>query len=277
MPRFSRLRAERIGGFTWTLREDCPPTWWRAVLSDPDVWLRDPAWHLKNSRNVTLARVTPPDTQSQPLVLRRINYGRWRQRLRDCFRPSRAHRAFRAALALESAGLPVARALAVAVWRRWRWPVRAYLVSTEIENARTLRQLAGDPEGLSRRLMDELAGLLARWHNAGFVHGDLKATNILVQPSGKIWLIDFDGVRRFQRVPETRAVQDLTRLLTGIIEAGGHPSFLRQARFVRRYCEERQLEDWRTWHDRVLYSQTGAAPGILGRDMGKRPLRTGSG
>ena len=269
MPKLPRLRAERIGGFTWTLREDCLPTWWRAVLSDPDGWLEDPRLHLKNSRNVTLARVIPPDAQSQPLVLRRLNYGRWRQRLRDFFRPSRAHRAFRTALTLEAAGLTVARALAVAAWRRWRWPVHAYLVSTEIENARTLRQLARNPEGLSRRLMDELAGLLAQWHSLGFVHGDLKATNILVQPSGKIWFIDFDGVRRFQQVPETRAVQDLTRLLSGIIEAGARPSFLRQARFVRRYCAKRSFDDWRAWHDRVLYSQSGAAPGILGRDTGK--------
>ncbi len=247
MARAPGTRTERIGPWVWTTRADEPPTWWRAVLADPEPWLRDPSRHFKNSRNVTLARVPSPAPGQPGLVLRRLNYGRWRHRFRDAFRPSRAQRAFRSALALEAAGLPVARALAVADLRRWRWPVHAYLLSTEIADARTLGQLAHDPGGWSRQLVEELAALLARLHHAGFIHGDLKATNILIPPAGKPCLIDFDGVRQFARVPRPRAVADLARLLSGILEAGGRETPVTAGRFLKLYCADRNLDDWQEW------------------------------
>jgi tRNA A-37 threonylcarbamoyl transferase component Bud32 len=241
------LRRERIGALVWTTRVDHAPAWWREVLADPDAWLEDATRHFKNSRNVTLARIPPPVPGQPGLVLRRLNYGRWRARLRDVFRRSRAHRAFRSALALEAAGLPIARALAVADRRRWRWPRHAYLVSMEIEHARTLAQIVRGPDAVSRSLAGALAVLVARLHEKGFVHGDLKASNILIAPTGEPWLIDFDGVRQFIRVPESRAIADLARLSTGILEAGGRGSHLLALRFLKIYCGERRLSDWREW------------------------------
>jgi tRNA A-37 threonylcarbamoyl transferase component Bud32 len=248
MPSSTRLCSERIGRLIWTTRTDEPPSWWRTVLADPDAWLRDPSLYFKDSRNVTLARVASPDPGLPSLVLRRLNYGRWQHRLRDCFRPSRAQRAFRAALALEAAGLSISRALAVADLRQCRWPERAYVLSTEIEGARTLAQIVRCPNPWSRPLVRALADLLARLHQAGFIHGDLKATNILIQPSGKAWLIDFDGVRQFARLPRHRAMKDLARFAAGVIQAGGKESFPLAARFLRRYCAQREYDDWREWY-----------------------------
>ena len=241
------LRTERIGSLTWTLRADQPPSWWRAVLADPEARLRDPTRHFKNSRNVTLARIPAPDYGEPALVLRRLNYGRWRHRFCDTFRPSRARRAFHSALALEAAGLPVARVLGVAELRRGRWPVHAYLLSHEIPHTETLAQRARQPSPWPRPLIIALADLLACLHTAGFMHGDLKASNVLIATDGQPWLIDFDGVRRFIRVPRTRAVTDLSRLMTGILEAGGRDLPLTAARFLQHYCAARELNDWRAW------------------------------
>jgi tRNA A-37 threonylcarbamoyl transferase component Bud32 len=240
-------RTERIGSLIWTLRTDQPPTWWRAVLADPEAWLRDPSRHFKNSRNVTLARVPSPAPGQPGLVLRRLNYGRWRHRFCDTFRPTRAHRAFHSARALEAAGLPVARPLAVADLRRGRWPVHAYLLSQEIENARTLAQWAHPTRPWSHSLVATLADLLARLHEAGFIHGDLKATNVLITTAELPWLIDFDGVRQFTRVPRARAAKDLARLMTGSVEAGGKASAFTAARFLKLYCASRHRDDWREW------------------------------
>jgi tRNA A-37 threonylcarbamoyl transferase component Bud32 len=251
-----RLRHERIGELFWTTRADQPPTWWRTILADPEAWLQDPSRHLKNSRNVTLARIPSPEPGHPGLVLRRLNYGRWRGRLRDFFRRSRAQRALRSALAFESAGLPVARGLAAADLRWWRWPRHAYLLSTEIQDARTLSAIARASAPWSRRLVGVLAVLLARVHEAGFVHGDLKATNILFAPGDDPWLIDLDGVRQFERVPRRRAVEDLARLATGIIEAGGKGSFILSVRFMRCYCSNRGVDDWREWWSLVTLQVT---------------------
>jgi tRNA A-37 threonylcarbamoyl transferase component Bud32 len=240
-------QREKIGTLTWTVRTDESPTWWRAVLEDPEAWLREPAHHYKNSRNVTLARIRAPSPGQPTLVLRRLNYGRWRHRFRDVFRRSRAERAFHSALAMEVAGLPVARALAVAALRRRRWPVRAYLLSREIQDARTLAQLARQAVPWPRSLVEALADLMARLHEAGFIHGDLKATNVLLTSAGQPWLIDFDGVRQYDRVPQSRAVADLARLFSGIPEAGGQEAPMTAARFLKRYCAGRGLDDWREW------------------------------
>ena len=247
--RSCRLRTERIGRVLWTTRSDVPARWWGEILGNPEAYLADRTFHLKLSRSSTVARI-PASAPGQPaLVLRRLNYGRWRHQLKDLFRASRAQRAFRAALALEAAGVPVARALAVGEVRRLRWPVRAYILSLEVGDAVTLGRYVIRPEGVSRGVERALAGLLGQLHRAGFTHGDLKHSNVLIDATGKPWLIDFDGVRAYRhQVPFRRAVRDLARLAAGIREAGGRCLLPQAVRFLRGYCVIRGLSDWRGWY-----------------------------
>lgn len=242
-----RLRQKRYGQLRWTLRDDWPITWWREVLVDPEAWLRDPARFFKDSSNVTVARIPSPAATYPNLVLRRIKYGRLRQKMRDLFRASRAQRALRRALALEAAQVPVSSAIAAADIRHCRWPSRAYLLSMEIAPARTLKQTVREHQRVPRPLERPLAELLARLHTAGFTHGDLKATNILLKPDGQPWFIDFDGVRQFSSVPRKWALKDLARLAAGIREADGELSLRTAARFLRHYCALRQLPAWPDW------------------------------
>lgn len=268
-----RLRTERIGGVTWRTRSDVPTRWWGAILTSPEVRLADRTFHLKLSRSSTVARI-PASAPGQPaLVLRRVNYGRWRHRLKDLFRTSRAQRAFRAALALEQAGVPVARALAVGEVRRLRWPVRAYLLSLEVGDATTLGRYVTRPEGVARPVEQALAKLLGRLHGAGFTHGDLKHSNVLIDATGKPWLIDFDGVRAYRRqVPFRRAVRDLARLAVGIIEAGGRCPLPLAARFLRGYCAARGLSDWRGWYQATA-RRVSARRGARAADSAGRGAR----
>ena len=266
MNRIPRLSTERVGRITWTTRSDVPATWWRGILSRPDAHLADPARHLKHSRNVTVARIPTDEPGHANLVLRRSNYGRWKHRLKDVFRGSRAQRAFRAALALEQAGLPVARALAVGEVRLLRWPLQAYLLSLEVGDAVTLARYVAGRRRVPRGLETELARLLGQLHAAGFTHGDLKSSNVLIQGAGKPWLIDFDGVRSYRQVPFGRAVRDLARLGAGIIEAGGRCTLPMVIRFLRGYCAIRSMPDWRAWYRAVT-------PRILSR-VGSRAVRS---
>jgi tRNA A-37 threonylcarbamoyl transferase component Bud32 len=262
-----RLNTEQVGRIAWTTRSDVPAAWWRSLLSAPDAHLADPASHLKHSRNVTVARIPADEPRHANLILRRSNYGRWEHRLKDFLRRSRAQRAFRAALALEQAGLPVARALAVGEVRLLRWPVQAYLLSLEVGDAVTLTRYVAGRSRVPRGIEKELARLLGQLHAAGFTHGDLKSSNVLIQGAGKPWLIDFDGVRSYRRVPFGRAVRDLARLGAGIIEAGGRCTLPMVVRFLRGYCATRGLTDWRAWYRAV-------APRIISR-VGARAMTSG--
>lgn len=235
-PRLDQIQA---GPFQWTVRADLPASeTLRRVLQDPEAFLQDPAQRLKHTRTVTLARVPAQVPGDPPLVVRRLNYGQFRHRLRDCLRSSRAQRALRSGLRLEGASVATPRALAALDRRRWRWPVAAYLVTEEVSGALNLGQYLGRHRTLPAIAASRIASLLARLHNRGFSHRDLKWTNILLDPQLEPYLIDLDGIRRPGRVSPRQAAADLARLARHF--AADRVRFQWSGgRFLIQYCRER--------------------------------------
>jgi len=233
---FQRIK---VGNLTWLARESLP------LMSDPELHLRDASRFIKSSRVVTITRV-PPN-----LILRRLNYGKSLHRVRDCFRPTRAVRALIASTWLEQAGIPTPRALAAAEVRIFRWPRTAYLITEEVPNARTLASLFTS----NHRIPLGISDLIARLHESGLSHRDLKWTNILFDEQHAPWLIDLDGVRRMVRVPDSRAQADLWTLARCFKP---YPVTLKWsgARFLYRYCGTRRLpfKPWATAMVKLLQS-----------------------
>lgn len=215
----SLFQRFKVGKLTWLAREPLP------ILESPEALFQDPTRFIKHSRVVTIARV-PPN-----LIVRRLNYGKFMHRLRDFMRPSRVVRALIASTWLEQAGIPTPRALAAAEVRCCRWPMTAYLITEEVPKARTLAGLYTSKQKIPRGLPE----LIARLHNAGLSHRDLKWTNILFDENPSPWLIDLDGVRRLPYVPETRACDDLLSLARSFAP---YPLTLKWsgARFLYGYC-----------------------------------------
>lgn len=111
------------------------------------------------------------------------------------FRPlrfTRAWRSYRAAEGLRSAGIdtPSPRFLVqqdghlILACDRVHGQQLYELIRTE-----------GWMETHRQRLVQELSGLLDKLEEAMVTHGDLHPRNILMDASGKLWLIDLDGVR----------------------------------------------------------------------------------
>jgi len=70
---------------------------------------------------------------------------------------------------------------------------------------------------------EETGRLVARFHRAGLDHADLNAHNILFNPQGKGWLIDFD--RGALRIPATRwRENNLMRLQRSLLKLRGSRS-----------------------------------------------------
>jgi tRNA A-37 threonylcarbamoyl transferase component Bud32 len=226
----------KLGGLLWRVRADALDLV-KPVCAGVELAIANAPKLYKNSPNVTVASIR----SSQPMVVRRMNYGRLRHRLKDLFRASRARRAFDRGLHLERTGLPTPRMLAVAEVRRFRWPVAAYVISDEVPAAQTLAGVSRKPGANLRPLAERLAVIIARLHDCGFVHRDLKASNILIDAAFDPWLIDMDGLQFVKNVTLPQVVRDLRVLATVLNQ---RPHLRRVAlRVLARYCRYRGLWD----------------------------------
>lgn len=108
-------------------------------------------------------------------------------------RRTRSFREFRLLMELHEAGLPVPAPL-MARYRRHGITYRADLVTRQIPGARTLAERLATGE-LDAAMAARVGRTLAGFHARGVWHADLNAHNLLVDPAGKVWLIDFDRCR----------------------------------------------------------------------------------
>ena len=249
------------GRLRWFVRLRVAPREITEVLDDPDRFLVEPARLLAHSDLITLGVIPPLAAGTAPLLLRRLNYGRPRHRLRDIFRPTRTERAFHHGLGLERAGVRTPRVLAAGVERCLRWPVRAYLLTEFVPDAVTLDHYLAQHRSLPRELVLRLADLLARLHAQGFSHRDLKASNILFDRELQPHLIDLDGVRYCGSPDDRQALANLARLAREFVP---YPSELgwKAGRFLHRYCQRRQrTNDFRRWARELA---SGLRPGQAG-------------
>ncbi|MEO5802489.1 MAG: lipopolysaccharide kinase InaA family protein [Verrucomicrobiota bacterium] len=230
------VRSEKIH---WRMRRGALHPKILAVMKEPESFLKSRELYFKNSRVVTVTRV-PASVPGEPnLVLRRLKYGKLGHQIKDAFRASRARRALQHGLMLEKNGISTPRAFAAADVRQIRWPTAAYLITEQIPNAQTLARFLTQHPTSNRALAQRLADLLARMHNKGFSHRDLKSSNILLDGDLNPFLIDLDGLRVWKTLTIQRAVADLARFAQGISR---HEKKLRlvQWRFLKRYCQQRE-------------------------------------
>ncbi|MBY6205106.1 3-deoxy-D-manno-octulosonic acid kinase [Halomonas denitrificans] len=101
---------------------------------------------------------------------------------------ARSVRELRVLRALFDADLPVPEPLAAHV-RRVGPVYEAALLTARIEGARPLSEVASDFDAARWADVDALVERFAR---AGLRHPDLNATNLLVTPDDRLWMVDFD-------------------------------------------------------------------------------------
>ena len=109
-------------------------------------------------------------------------------------------------------GLPVPEPLGAAWWRAGV-VYQAAIVVARIDGATTLaRSLdVADPV--------RVAAAILRVHDANVWHADLNAFNILLDPAGRVWLIDFDR-GRVCRMTAARRQANLVRLYRSLGKQG---------------------------------------------------------
>jgi 3-deoxy-D-manno-octulosonic acid kinase len=163
------------------------------------------------------------DAPFGPSLLRLYLRGGWAAKLsRDQYLWNGANRTrsfaeFRLTRALLAKGLPVPRPIA-ASYVRDGLHYRAAILLERLPDVRSLADRA-EVAGTDAP-WEETGRLVARFHRAGLDHADLNAHNLLFNPQGKGWLIDFDQCHL--RIPATRwRENNLMRLQRSLLKLRG--------------------------------------------------------
>jgi tRNA A-37 threonylcarbamoyl transferase component Bud32 len=145
--------------------------------------------------------------------------------LKNLFRRSRARRCWVTANALILRGVPTAKPLVFLEDRRYLWLRQSLFLTERISPGTRLREYvdetwgnAKSPSSLAekRRVIEGLAKAVALMHGHGASHGDLKATNVLIQARGngpaRFFFCDLDSARAGRRTSRRRRIRDLARI-----------------------------------------------------------------
>ncbi len=234
-------KRSRIGELNWILCREVALPRIRTILENPERVLQTTGEIIKCSGAVTVWR-------DGGIVLKRWKPLTIGSLLKDLVRPSHARRAFTKACRLEAAGISTARPIGAADRRRGGVLKSSYFVMEAIPGAVDLASRKRRGKEATR----EIGCLLGQLHDSGFTHRDLKPTNILFDPDGRAYLIDLEGLRTMQRVPDALAVGDLAKLGRRMIELATL-SPADAASFLRDYCRARGRKNRRWWWREIRY------------------------
>jgi tRNA A-37 threonylcarbamoyl transferase component Bud32 len=221
----------RIGDRTWQVSKALIQDPIKARFNQLDEAFQSAPNLLKDGRSSTVTRLP------EGAVLKRYNFKKRLNYIKDFFRLSRGKRSFLNAYHLEIVDIPTARGIATADIRKATGARQSYFAMEDLSQAVHLLDWQGD----RHTLIQATAQLIAHLHNEAFSHRDLKATNIMLDPDGTAYLIDLDGLEFKGTLPPIKLVaSDLRRLYhDGEKHLAAQPSEKRA--FLRTYLRARDV------------------------------------
>ncbi|MBR4125707.1 MAG: hypothetical protein IKR13_05850 [Victivallales bacterium] len=184
-------------------------------------------------------------------------------RLKWQIRSSRSLHVWRISLKLQNAGFgcpEIQLAARKRTWRPFGWPTDALVMSpVEGQMVQTLLQTSD-----TEKVLDTVASELARFHMAGFAHGDCIPGNLFLQTDGHLAFIDNDRTMKissWDRAPRVRRnlVQFVFHLLRKncVLRKNAQKFLLIYAQCVRwtQSQADRELSRIWQWVDRRLATE----------------------
>ena len=215
-----RLRYRQLKEDGWNLRVD-PGSWsrvlWQAVLANIQEQVP--------SRHPQTINLNSPERQDQNYFLKVYHPKSAWSTVKDLFRASKALRFLKQGIALSEVGFLVPPAVAAGEKRRFGMLKTAFVLTAAMdgaplttflkENAR--RTKAGLSVVEKRTALKALARHVRVFHDLGFVHGDLIASNIFVCRDAAMNLqfvfMDNDRTRRYPKwLPQSLWKRNLVQL-----------------------------------------------------------------
>lgn len=184
----------------------------RDLLGDPDGALLK-GESLKKGNTATVGLV---EIDGHRLVLKRYNIKNFWHGVQRAFQPTRASISWRNGHMLGFLGIPTPKPVAIVEERFGPLRSRAFLLAESVAGDHALDYFtdAEHPADEQNRLGCHIIEILESLYQARISHGDLKATNILVEPDGP-QLIDLDAMKQHSSEKEFRRafVKDLDRFM----------------------------------------------------------------
>lgn len=235
------------GGYRWQVRPE-----YRERLVGPqglrlEEWLRGgQARVVKHGPHRTVYHVTLPGLT---FYLKHFRVADVRARLREMVRPAKARMEYDRALAVAGRRVPTITPLGLGVRAVGIGPGDSFLATHTLEDVEPLSTflettLPGLPPvrrtRLRRRVAEELGALIARMHEAGILHHDLHAANLLItvrpDDSLRLFLIDLHAVHLGRPLGWRRSRANLVLLGRWFSLRASRADRLR---FWRAYCRVR--------------------------------------
>ena len=101
---------------------------------------------------------------------------------------------------------------------RGEWLYRAWLFTREVEHHRTLADLASRGDIRVSEYTERFAIEVMKLVQNRILHVDLHPGNVLVDPAGQVWLVDFDKAREFSGDPKDLCDQYIIRWRRAVIK-----------------------------------------------------------
>jgi tRNA A-37 threonylcarbamoyl transferase component Bud32 len=232
-----------------------------ALLADPDELFRRPgAVLLKDGRSSTVAAFDlPTDGTPRPVIWKRFRVTSAADPWVALVRRTAVLRSWVFGHGLRARCLPTPRPLLVLHRRRHGLAREGYLLVEKVPDCEELSHHVAGLGTLSaevrrqrlRSLIEQLARLVRELHARHLAQRDLKAANVLVQPTASgptLWLIDLVGISRPRILSRCRRVQNIARLHASF---RNHPLLTRtdRLRFLRTYLRWalHGKQGWKSW------------------------------
>jgi len=209
-----------------------------------DTALRKGLWppeqrqlQVRKGRGRATSGIIQIEAEGVPLFFKRFRYRPTSLTLRRLLSRERAMTNWKVASVLWAHGIATAKPEGC-LWHRGE----AWFLCEAQENAITLATLSRQPPGPDACIEPSLGFALeiARMHEAGVLHRDLKWGNLLVDTHGALSIIDLDSARCYSHpVPANPAARDLARFVVGGLEAGLTESWLDEV--AQRYTRARDI------------------------------------
>ncbi len=211
-------------GFRYLLEPSSARFLKKRVIPDLDTIERMPGVTLIKRNSVrTVFRVPMKESV---VFLKRYHVRTFFDRMKYLVVPSRAMTEWLAARTMTAAGLPTIHAVMMGEKRSGRILLDGTLATIEIPDANDLvpvlhwRLREPGLKAARRRLLRDLAELIRRFHDAGFVHNDLHSGNILVtgEPeTAKLHLIDLHTVKIVAKTSRRSRIANLSKMLHSLV------------------------------------------------------------
>lgn len=195
-------------------RRDCDSPALQSLLANPDVYI-EAGEKLKEGNSATVAKV---EIDGRRLVVKRYNLKNWRHRVSRCWRPTRAWHSWINAHLLGFSGIQTPQPVAMIEERNGPLRGRGFFIAEACDSPDMLQVVARlEKEEASASQLEALSLQVKEVFDAlrvsRIVHGDMKATNLLVTEQG-ISVIDLDAMAEKQNPTLSKGLaKDLQRFL----------------------------------------------------------------